>query len=128
MFLLSKLKKFISRLRKRAFGFPHTARAVRVKYRQGLLAQSKAGDLLQIVHAQNVAFIYSIELNAILGELEQRLCKKLLKLFGGGFCLDGKIIAVTGGPPYRYYGILLEIYDDATYLAEINDFNILREQ
>lgn len=128
MFSLSKRKNFISRLRKRLLGFPHTTRAERVKYRQALLTQSKPGDLLQIVHVNGVAYIYSIELNAVLGEIEKPLCKKLVKIFGKGFCLDAKLLSVTGGPPYSYYGIRLEIYDTKTFLSAIENFDFLKEQ
>ena len=123
MFLIPKLKNCIFSLKKRLFGFPHPTRAVRVKYRQGAIIQSKSGDLLQLVQVENTCYIYSIELNEILGELEPVLCKKLIKIFGKGFCLDGKILGIAGGPPYAYYGLVLEIYDTKTYLAEIEDFS-----
>lgn len=51
---------------------------------QGALAQSRAGDGLQLVHVpletrpENV-YVYSIELNRILGRLESGLSEKLVR-------------------------------------------------
>ena len=95
---------------------------------QGALAQSRAGDGLQLVHVpletrpENV-YVYSIELNRILGRLESGLSEKLVRAFGKGFCLDGRIENITGGPPsWKYFGCNLRILDTMTlmepYLTE----------
>ena len=122
-----KIKNLLFRVRKRLLGFPIVCRPIAVKYRQDALAQCRAGDLLQIVHAESKVFVYSIELNALLGEIERSLSKKLIKLFGKGFCLDGKILSRTGGLPYPYFGLVIAIYDTKTYLAHVENFNALRE-
>lgn len=64
---------------------------------QGALAQSLANDRLQIVHVRLApdrfaAFVYSISLNRLLGEIGKQLTQDLLKFFGKGFCLDGEIV------------------------------------
>ena len=75
--------------------------------------QSRAEDELQLVHLPledfpfNV-YVYSIELNRILGYLDENLSKKLVGVFGQGFCLDGTIEEIIGGPPeYKYYGCMI---------------------
>ena len=74
-------------------------------------------DELQLVHIAldefpfNV-YVYSIELNRILGYLEETLAKKLVLVFGQGFCLDGRISEITGGPPeYEYFGCNIRVFD-----------------
>ena len=68
---------------------------------QGALAQSREGDLLQVVHtpterhAYNV-YVYSIELNRVLGYLDKDLAKSLVSIFGNGFCLDAQIDEIIG--------------------------------
>lgn len=67
---------------------------------QGALAQSLEKDELQIVHVRLApdrfaAFVYSIRLNRLLGEIGRQLTQDLLKIFGKGFCLDGEIAAIS---------------------------------
>ena len=63
--------------------------------RQGALAQSRAGDCLQIVHVKlketYAAVVYSIPLNRIIGCAGKQLTQDLLRIFKNGFCLDGEI-------------------------------------
>lgn len=115
------LKTWIRRSKCKKYGldFPVCCKAhgVKKQERQGALAQSRNEDELQLVHVAlddfpfNV-YIYSIELNRILGYLEGTLAKKLVLVFGQGFCLDGKISEITGGPPkYKYFGCNIRIFD-----------------
>ena len=90
-----KLKRFFKRLlirwRKKKYDlrFPVCCKAHGVSFadRQGALAQSRSGDELQLVqvplenYPQNV-YIYSIELNRILGYLEKNLSDRLTSVFG----------------------------------------------
>ena len=119
-----KLKRFFKRLlirwRKKKYDlrFPVCCKAHGVSFadRQGALAQSRSGDELQLVqvplenYPQNV-YIYSIELNRILGYLEKNLSDRLTSVFGTGFCLDGQISEITGGPPYPYFGCNIRIFE-----------------
>lgn len=80
------------------------------------MAQSRAEDELQSVNVpsdKNPFNIYlsSITLNRILGHLEKSLSEKLVRAFGKGFCIDGKVSGITGGPPkYKYFGCNIVIY------------------
>ncbi len=97
--------------------------------RQGAIAQSRAKDKLQLVHAPvesypfNV-YIYSIPLNRVLGYLEKRLSEKLVKLFKKGFCLDGVIENITG-EQYAIRGCNLQIFETRTMMSNVNDFSHL---
>lgn len=66
--------------------------------RQGALAQSRAGDQLQIAHVKSdgtyAAVVYSIPLNRVLGVLGRQLTQDLLRLFKSGYCLDGEIVSL----------------------------------
>lgn len=67
---------------------------------QGALAQSLVSDELQIVHVRLgnkrfAAYVYSIRLNRLLGEIGKQLTQDLLKIFGKGFCLDGEIAEIS---------------------------------
>ena len=117
----SFFKKWIRRSKCKKYGleFPVCCKAhgVGKRERQGALAQSRSGDELQLVHIAldefpfNV-YVYSIELNRILGYLEETLAKKLVLVFGQGFCLDGRISEITGGPPeYEYFGCNIRVFD-----------------
>lgn len=69
---------------------------------QGALAQSRVDDQLQIVHTpterhKHNVYVYSIELNRILGYIEKELAKGLVAVFGNGFCLDAVIEEIVGG-------------------------------
>ena len=134
MHIRTSFKNHIKRLRQRLLGvsLPKrvTLRGVRFADRQGALAQSRNGDLLQVVHTplkklpHNV-YVYHVSLNRILGYIEQPLAKKLVKLFGKNFCRDGKIVNRTGGPPYPYYGCVIDVYDSMEYLQSQTDFTHL---
>ena len=102
------------------------AHAVKSPERQGALAQSRDGDNLQLVHTPTEEYpfcitIYSIPLNRILGYLESELSKKLVTALGDGFCCDGEIERVTGGPPYKYYGCNLRIMDTREFFEDIEN-------
>ena len=114
--------KLIQTLKKRIFGFPHIAFADGVSSHeiQDAIKQSKIGDKLQIVSVEGQAFIYSVELNLLLGRVEKSVAKRLCRIYKTGFCLDGKILSKTGGLPYKYYGLTIEIYDTTTYLDGVD--------
>ena len=134
MHIRTSLKNCIKYLQKRLLGvsFPKrtTLRGVCFADRQGALAQSRSGDLLQVVHTPleklpyNV-YVYHISLNRILGYIEKPLVKKLIKLFGKNFCRDGKIVNRTGGPPYPHYGCVIDVYESMDYLKSQEDFSHL---
>lgn len=67
--------------------------------RQGALAQSRAGDCLQIVHIRVndkfAAIVYNIPLNRIIGCTGKQLTQDLLRIFKNGFCLDGEIAGIS---------------------------------
>lgn len=101
--------------------------------RQGALAQCRAKDRLQIVHAtvhgnDEVAYVYSVELNRILGYISDDLTKKLIYVFGKNFCLDATIENITGGPPnYQYFGCNIRILSTASMMNDIENFSHLFE-
>ena len=121
------------RKRKCNLTFPLFCKVHGVKFadRQGSLAQSRAGDELQIVHTPtaNAPFtvhVYSIPLNRVIGYLDERLAEKLVYLFGKDFCRDGKIEQITGGAPtYKYYGCNLQILETKTMMNGYDDFSHL---
>ena len=119
--------KLLFSLKKRWFGFPRTAYAEEVtSYEiQRAIEASKVDDKLQIVGVGKDIFIYSIELNTLLGKVEKTLAKKLLRLYKSNLCLDGKIVAKTGGLPYKYYGLIVEIYDSKSYLNGVDITHLL---
>ncbi len=99
---------------------------------QGAIAQSRAGDTLQLVHLPSKAYphkvyAYNIPLNRILGLLHTDLAQKLIYAFGKGFCRDGEIINVTG-ERYETRGCNIRIFDTAVALQEETDFSHLYEQ
>ena len=120
--------KLLQTLKKRGFGFPHTAyvEGVRPYEIQQNIKASQVGDKLQIVGVGKDAFIYSVELNLLLGKVEKQVAKSLFRIYKDNLCLDGKIIAKTGGLPYKYYGLIVEIYDTTTYLDGV-DISHLKE-
>jgi len=97
-------------------------RGVSSSDRQGALAQSRPKDRLQLVHVPLEAFpfnvyVYSIELNRILGYIEKSLSQKLVFVFGKGFCLDGEIAKMTGGPPlYSFFGCNIQIFSTTSFM------------
>ena len=111
-------RAYKQRLQKLRLQFPIFCKvhAVKSADHQGALAQSRAGDGLQLVHVPTEAYpfgvcVYSIPLNRLLGFLDAKLSEKLVYAFGEGFCRDGEIEEITGGPPYKYYGCNLRVLD-----------------
>lgn len=93
--------------------------------------QTEPGDELQFVHVPLKAYphntyAYSVSLNRVLGYLDEDTAKKLLYVFGEGFCLDGEIKTLIGGEPYKYIGAIVRVYDSKTMMSDIDDFNPLR--
>lgn len=98
--------------------------------RQGALAQSSPCDGLQIVHVPLAdfpynAYVYNIQLNRVLGYLETELAKKLLKVFKKDYCLDGEVVEIVGGPPYKYFGCAVLVFPTTDLLADVEDFSHL---
>ena len=92
---------------------------------QGAIAQSREGDELQIVHTPVEGFplrvsVYSISLNRTLGFLEDSLSEKLITLFGEGFCRDGEVEKITGGPPLAYFGCNIRILHTKEFITRNN--------
>ena len=102
---------------------------VKIAANQGAIAQSKAGDTLQLVHIAkenypNNVYVYSIPLNRILGYLDEGLSQKLVKLFGKEFCIDGVIEKITG-ENHAVRGCNLRIFDTRVMMANVHDFSHL---
>jgi len=121
------------RLKKSRLRFPLSCKIHGVKSpdRQGALAQSRQGDELQLVHRAEEhypfnVYVYSVELNRILGYLDAVLAEKLVYVFGKGLCLDGKIEKLTGGAPeYAYIGCNIQIFETTTMMKDCNNFSHL---
>ena len=121
------------RLKKSGLSFPIPCKihGVRSPDRQGALAQSREGDRLQIVHSPEKdypfnVYVYSVELNRILGYLDAVLAEKLVYVCGKGLCLDGKIEKLTGGAPdYQYIGCNIQIFDTTGMMNDCDDFSHL---
>lgn len=123
-----KTYKRCQRQKKSGLSFPTLTRlrGVKSKDRQGALAQSECGDRLQCVHVALPdypynTYVYSISLNRVLGYLDKELAEKLVYVFGKDFCLDGEIDNIIGGPPMKYRGALIRVFDDNVFMknAEI---------
>lgn len=120
-----KTYKRYHRQKKSGVSFPVRAKIHGVKncVHQGALAQSENGDRLQLVqvpleeYPYNV-YVYSITLNRILGYLDKPLAEKLIYIFGKGFCLDGTINEIIGGPPLKYRGAIIDIFDDNVFMND----------
>ena len=121
------------RLKKSQLRFPLFCKIHGVKSsdRQGALAQSRQGDKLQLVHRAEEGYpfnvyVYSIELNRVLGYLDEALTEKLVYVFGKGLCLDGQIEKLTGGAPeYVYIGCNIKIFETTTMMNDYNNFSHL---
>ncbi|MBQ8323359.1 MAG: hypothetical protein IJX91_05270 [Clostridia bacterium] len=104
-------------------------RGVKTAERQGALAQSRAGDKLQLVHValkdypHNV-YVYNVPLNRVLGYLQRDLAEKLVYALGKGFCRDGEIENVTG-EEYGTRGANIRIFDTAEAFSGETDFSHL---
>ena len=135
MHILSFFKQLFykQRLKKSGLVFPLVCKIHGVKSadRQGALAQSRIGDRLQLVHhaEKNYPFnvyVYSVELNRILGYLDAVLAEKLVYVCGKGLCLDGQIEKLTGGAPqYEYIGCNIQIFDTTSMMKDCHDFSHL---
>ena len=119
LFTFWKNYRRCQRQKKSGLSFPVSAKihGVKICDHQGALAQSAPFDELQLVHVAlddypNNVYVYSIPLNSILGHLDEELSKQLIYVFGYGFCLDGEIDEILGGPPYKYFGARIFIHDD----------------
>ncbi len=143
MYIWTNIKNFHQRLiyrsRKKRFGlrFPLYCKIHGVKNadHQGAITQSRAEDALQIVHSPTKdypynIFVYSVNLNRILGYLHPDLSKKLVRLFGKGFCRDAFIENVTGGRQsnYKYLGCNIRIVESMRNMQNINDFSHLYDK
>ena len=138
MKIWENLKTFLYKRRKAWYGleFPLfcKVRGVSSLERQGAIAQSRSGDLLQIVHAplkkyRHNVYVYNITLNRVIGYLHKDLSQKLVRLFGKNFCRDGVIEKITGGAPEReYLGCNIRILETMTMMRDCEDFNVLRGQ
>ena len=131
--LQNKISKFLYRrkCKKLCLTFPVFCKAHGVKNAnsQGAIVQSKSGDALQLVHVpkekypSNV-YVYSIPLNRVIGYLDERLSKKLVKLFKKGFCIDGAIENITG-EKHAVRGCNLKIFDTRAMMSDVHDFSHL---
>lgn len=99
---------------------------------QGALAQCQDKDELQLVHSPTKnypynVYVYSVPLNRVLGYLQAELSKKLVKVFGKGFCRDGFIANLTGGKRagYKYIGCNICILETMTHMQYCEDFSHL---
>ena len=99
---------------------------------QGAISQSREQDTLQIVHSPTEnypynLFVYSVTLNRILGYLHQDLSKKLVQLFGNGFCRDAFIENITGGAEvgYKYLGCNIRIVESMQNMQNAHDLSHL---
>ena len=134
MSIWARIKRFFYRLThggKLHFPIYCKLRGVKQPDRQGALAQSHVEDGLQLVHVPledypyNV-YAYSIPLNRVLGYLEKDLAKYLVIELGKGFCVDGRIRKMLGGPPkYKYYGVAIRIYNTKTMMQNMEAFTHL---
>ncbi len=100
------------------------AHGVKTADRQGAIAQSHSGDKLQIAHSPVAGYpynvyIYNVELNRILGYLQEQLSKKLVELFGEGFCRDAQITEITGGGEYKYRGCNLVLFESMRFMQDL---------
>ncbi|MBQ8684776.1 MAG: hypothetical protein IJ514_01230 [Clostridia bacterium] len=132
MKICAKIKKYLqAKFLGLSFPLVCEVRGVTDRETQGALVQSADGDSLQIVHTPTDTlpyrvFVYNIEINRLIGHIDKRLAKKLVKFYGKSFCRDGTIVSRTGGLPYKYYGCTLEISDEMQAMKDVEDFRHLR--
>ena len=134
MSIWARIKRFFRRLNRGGelqFPIYCKLRGVKKSNRQGALAQTHAEDGLQLVHVplqdypHNV-YAYSIPLNRVLGYLEEELAKDLIAELGKGFCVDGRVRTLLGGPPkYKYYGCAIRIYRTKILMQSTENFTHL---
>ena len=133
--LQNSLSRHLYERRKKKYGvyFPYACLVCGVtrEDRQGALAQSKAGDQLQIVHRarkydKNSVYVYSITLNRILGRLHQDVARTLIKLFKKGFCKDGVLVErLEKSEKYPYYGCKIAVFESMKMMNDCKDFSPL---
>ncbi len=97
---------------------------------QGALAQSKDGDKLQLVQVPSEeypfdVFVYNVNLNRVLGFLDEELGQKLAKLWGKEFCRDGVIYRIVGGGNLKYFGCRILIFETMEMMKNVEDFSSL---
>ena len=123
--------KYRYKKKKHGLTFPLYCKIHGVKHNhyQGALAQSQAQDKLQIVHTPTQkypynVYVYSVTLNRVLGYLHKDLSKKLVKVFGKGFCRDALIKNLTGGRAvgYKYLGCNIQILESMRHMIDEEDF------
>ncbi len=119
--------KRCKRQKKSGLSFPVRDKIHGVKFGdyQGALAQSRKGDDLQLVHVPlpeypHNTYVYNISLNRILGYLSKELAEKLVYIFGEGFCLDGEVHEIIGGPPLKYHGAYILVHEDNVLMENCN--------
>ena len=122
-------KRLQRRKEKSALRFPVSCkvRGVKPNHRQSLLAQSRKGDNLQLVHVPTEQFthqvcVYSVTLNCLLGYIEKELAESLVFVFGKGFCRDGIIQKITGGAPLKYFGCNIQILESKEFMKDCENF------
>ena len=113
------------------FPLQRTLRGTKSLDRQGALLQTQPNDELQFVHVPLKAYpyntyAYSVYLNRVLGYLDQDTAKKLVYVFGEGFCLDGEIKTLTNKETDPFISAVVRIYDGKTMMSDIDDFKPLR--
>lgn len=125
-------KLYSIRKEKSKTSFPISCKIYGVKKgdRQSALAQSRVGDPLQLVHTPteyypNQVYVYSVNLNRVLGYIEKELAEKLVYVFGKGFCRDGKIHKIIGGVPYKYFGCVIHILESREFMKDCENFSSL---
>ncbi|MBQ8374140.1 MAG: hypothetical protein IJX98_01025 [Clostridia bacterium] len=96
---------------------------------RGARAMAREGDELQIVHAPSEklpfgVYAYDISLNRVLGLVALSSAKKLVKLFGKGFCKDGEVLARTERGGEFFIEVLVF---DRTTMMKNEDFTHLYE-
>ena len=82
---------------------------------QGALAQTVAGDHLQIVATNSAVFVYNIPIHRVLGRLQEELARKLQARFGESFCLDAIVENRTGGNGVLF-GCNIRIFETANMM------------
>ena len=124
MGLFTKFLRLTEPKRARICGvkFPYLTklRKVREADRQSWLRQTRDGDRLQLVHTPDeerafLVYAYNIELNCLLGVLEETLAEKLVYVFGNGFCVDGEVVKVTGE---KILGCNIVVYDTRKFIGD----------
>ena len=124
MNLFTKFLRITEGKRARICGvkFPYVTKLKGVRFadRQSWLVQSRDGDRLQLVHTPSegnprLVYAYNIQLNCVLGQLDDDLSERLIYVFGKGFCVDGEILRITGE---KIHGCNIVIYGTRKFIEE----------